>query len=479
MTSLLVKSVYLMIALVVISWVITEALSTNLNLTRKEHELELRRVAARLLETLASNEQCLAYREQGKLEGKGVNLSLHRVLDVNKLNEFSSHYAELQPACAREFEHGYRVKVSALPLEIQLSKVSKQPRGVFEKILKLIDGKRVIFVIDVSGSMQDADTPGCEGYGAIKNSRSCCVKMFLMHFADMLSEHSKVALITFGHYNTLVRMQLELSKLSEVRDKFKQIILNLKPEDGTPMCWGLDMAYEHAKERGADAIVLLTDGEENICCLYDTHYVLPPIIFYDCPWPKSPKTSQAVATEHKDLNIPVYAIGFSSTARMATLSQVASISGGISFQAKECEELISVVEKPTELGMRVQTVWEFGQVGFSQGESLKQVLNISIPVALRFNQTATLPGKMEIMVVDGELEKLIGAIELACFSEQNVRLRLFFSYPVSVETKRVCLHAVQPVCQPLACDLPIQPKHLDAGSYELSIRYSLAGLSIA
>jgi hypothetical protein len=152
--SLLVKGIYLILVLITIGITINRVTSTQLASAQQERALRQRAKADSLLQTLAGNVNCLAYEERGNLESRVLELSSHRLLDKKKLDDFSSQFSDIQPSCARDFSSGYRVRVETFPVNVS-SVESSAKGGVFWNILPLINGKKVVFVLDVSGSMGD------------------------------------------------------------------------------------------------------------------------------------------------------------------------------------------------------------------------------------------------------------------------------------------------------------------------------------
>lgn len=122
-TSLLMKGIYLIVVFVAISIALNRVVSLNLASTEEEKNFQQRDKATSLLETLAGSSECLAYEEEGSVEGTTLNLSLHRILDKRKLDDFSSRFFDIQPDCSRDFIFGYRVDVETFPFEMSSSKV--------------------------------------------------------------------------------------------------------------------------------------------------------------------------------------------------------------------------------------------------------------------------------------------------------------------------------------------------------------------
>jgi hypothetical protein len=117
-TNFFMNGIYLILVLVVISLVLNRVASLQFASTQQEKEFELRDRSMLLLETLSNNVNCLAYRESGNIDNTVLNLTLHAILDKQKLNGFNSKFYDVQPDCARDFNYGYRVEIITLPINI-------------------------------------------------------------------------------------------------------------------------------------------------------------------------------------------------------------------------------------------------------------------------------------------------------------------------------------------------------------------------
>jgi len=249
--SFLMKGIYFIIILVVISIVINQIISMNLISVRELESINLRDRSRNILETLTGNKNCLAYEEVGSVEGKDVLLNSHKIIDLNKLEEFSSNFDELEPDCVRDFNFGYRVKVKTFPVNIS------------------------------------------------------------------------------------------------------------------------------------------TLGPETI-------------------------------------NIEIES-----------------------------------------------DIWTFGDREFSEDESLEEMIRVSIPVVVRYDQSAFLPGMMSITLVNGELERLAGFIEESCFTEKESTLTLHLNYPVELKGNKICMKFKSgDKCQKLACEKTIEFHEIERpGNYKFYSRY--------
>ncbi len=432
--SFTMKGIYLIIILITIAIVLNQVASFYSMLSEQEKTLDLREEAMNILEKLSSSKECLAYEEKGNIQNQDFYLSTHRIIDARKLEQFSSEFEEVQPTCTKSFDFGYRITIETFPINLSSLQVTTKS-GVFEKILKLIDGKNTTFVLDVSGSMSgsggncDIELP--------KNTKICCLKLFMYNFIDKLSDKSRIAAIPYGD-NTYCNPQLlfPFTKLdgTTTRNNLKNLISTLHPIDSTPMSAGLKKGYEYSINNYGQAIVLLTDGCENEC--------MPP-------------TSKEIANQYKTYDIPVYTVAYGSAACIQPLQDIAEISGGEFFDARTCEELVSERKETLNLSLN-KMIWTFGDKKFSEKDALKEILTTSLPVVVYINKTTFLPGKMEITIVNGELEKLKGFIEQSCFTGIDFEKKIFIHYPVYLKTsgqeKFLCMNIEsKEVCQKISC----------------------------
>ncbi|MEM5878977.1 MAG: vWA domain-containing protein [Candidatus Aenigmatarchaeota archaeon] len=444
-TSLLIKGIYIILVLVSIAIFINRIFFSNLASAQQERNLLLKNRANRLLDVLAGDVSCLAYKEKGSVENKIVELSSHRVLDKKKLDDFL-RFSEIQPDCARDFDFGYRVDAETFPLNISSAEVGKK-EGVFGKLLSLIDGKKVVFVLDVSDSMKD---PGgkCD-VDVRKDTKICCLKLFMYGFIEKMSDDSEIAVIPYGDENGCnPQLLFPFTRLDgfSIRENLKSKISSLSPYDLTPMASGLKKGFEYAISNGGQAIVLLTDGIENRC-----------------------GSSIEIANTYKSTNIPVYTIAYGSEADVARLEEIASITNGQFFDARTCEELVSKPRETLEVEI-FPMIWSFGDAEFSEKEALRLAFSISVPINVFIDETTTIPGKMTITIVDGELEEFRGFLDKSCLTNTDFQGTFTFHYPIFLEssTNKICLEIEgKKICQNLACNKKIEFSNLSPGKYKI------------
>lgn len=465
MGSFLMKGIYLIVVLITVAIVVNRIAS----LLSRSGELKAGSTmlgrASRILNTLVNDENCIAYKEVVDTEGKEMDLATQPVIDLEKLEEFFKSYSDVDPDCMKDFDFGYRVRVMTMPINISFYE-TKQIGGIFQRILELIDGKKVVFVIDVTGSMIHKDGMFC-GETVCKYQ---CVALFLaglelkgrrdrieackdvkkcmdIGFIDLMSDESEVAIFFYSASDTeWVRKIVDMTVLDgkDVRESIKEKLKKQNWHSGnTPIGEALKVAYDYAISVGADAIVLLTDGRPNVG-----------------------RDPRSVVNEYKNTGIPVHTIAFGSDADTRLMEWIAQETGGEYFDARSCEELISQTSQ-TVYKLFESRVWEFGDKEFSKGESLKDVVKVSLPVVLKYSETVFIPAKVEIVLVKGELESFVGFVESSCLSGRDATMEIELKNPLYLSTKDGKTYACMRFnsdesCQRIACEKAIEFDGIDS-----------------
>jgi Ca-activated chloride channel family protein len=222
---------------------------------------------------------------------------------------------------------------------------------------------RIIMVTDTSGSMQATD---------VKPTRLAAVKHAANNFLDQVPRKVRVGAVVFDH-----RAQLAQTPTLD-RDRVRQVVDTMQPHGGTATGDALNSALQALKGRPGErqppgAIVLLSDGKST-----------------------SGRNPVTVAQEAKKLRIPVYTValgtpegtitvkgrgGTTSTQQVPpdpqTLSQVAQISGGKSFNVQDAGKLDQVYKA---LGSQVATKDEKREITpWLAGMALALLVAASIP----------------------------------------------------------------------------------------------------
>jgi len=127
-TKFLIKGIYLILVLLIIGLFINRIFSLNVMSSKESADLKFNSRASNIIEILSGSKSCLAYEEIGTIQGNDKELSTHRILDKEKLDEFQSNYEDIEPGCAKDFAFGYRVEVNTFPFEIETSKESPKTK---------------------------------------------------------------------------------------------------------------------------------------------------------------------------------------------------------------------------------------------------------------------------------------------------------------------------------------------------------------
>jgi hypothetical protein len=113
-----------------------------------------------------------------------------------------------------------------------------------------------------------------------------------------------------------------------------------------------------------------------------------------------------------------------------------------------------------------EKVWRFGSLNFSEGDALRNVIEVSLPVSIRLNASYQQPGEIRIKLVDGELEEFSGAINKVCNTGISIRKRMSFSYPTYTNQNSVCQEMQHKlICRKISC--PATSQKFESGSYEI------------
>lgn len=302
----------------------------------------------------------------------------------------------------------YNIRVKTLPMNVS----NYQPLGTFNKILARIDNKKTVFVTDSSWSMHK---PGGI-YNRTQISRMECLKVFLKRFIEKLEDNSYMSIQPYyvEPLKSCTHPKLfPLTKIGGNENRLKNKINELKAERAnTSICIGLEQGFDYSIDAGADVIVLMTDGCENICCGDNCTKRCAGKRNCTC---NTNNESVKVASNYKSENIPVITIGYGKegVCYRPTLTEIAKMTGGESFRVKTCEELIpkDVPEKNIEFS---KEEWSFGMDQFSTGDAREDSLTLSLPVSVRYGPQDYKRGVIYLEAAKGKLERLSRYINRVC-----------------------------------------------------------------
>lgn len=454
---------------------------------KQKERAELRMQALSTLEKLTTKEDCLAYEFNGTVQ-KGV-------LDIEKINEFSKNYKSLEPKCARAYPFDYGIRIKQIPIKFKThgykTKGGGGYKGIFKEIKNAIDGKKVTFVIDASGSMNNdvkSNKPG------INTKLDCVRELFLKAFVDELSDKTEIAIIRYSEYEaeqcvTPVRIPSSggFIKLSGNRANIKSDIDYWFSSGyySTPMCIGLKKAFKHSKKYDGEVIVLLTDGCENDCCAPSEC-----CCNMNCQSVKN-------ARKYKDLGVPVYTVGYGQKQGTLcydpVLTEVARLTKGKPYHAETCEELIKKIPKKE---VKVEhSEWSFGLKGseitgggvggisqFSPKELREGEIYLRIPVSIRYAPDDYKRGYIEIVAIKGTLERVGSFLNILC--ENTLKhpgerietgLKIYTNYPIyyNKNEKELCMKTgKEEICKKIDCAWDIEFQDIKSkGEYRLKATY--------
>ncbi len=169
-----------------------------------------------------------------------------------RLEEYVNYFTYDYPAPGEDAEHPFAISLAAAPsifsdqtklLRVGIQAVKPPP---FEK-----KQANVVFLIDVSGSMNDPD-------------KLPLVQYLLTHTLDVLESDDTVAIVT---YASSTGVRLEPTPISE-KSEIAAVINNLSAGGSTAGASGIQLAYEQAEagfiEDGINHVIMCTDGDFNV-----------------------------------------------------------------------------------------------------------------------------------------------------------------------------------------------------------------------
>ncbi|MFB6076394.1 MAG: hypothetical protein ABEK17_04585 [Candidatus Aenigmatarchaeota archaeon] len=469
--------IFSIIAFVMIVWQAQNFFSETAK-DKQESTFEMESMST--LQKLINNEDCLAYAHKNTTQ-KGV-------IDKRKLEEFERNYEGIEPECARVLTYDYNIRVETLPMNFTVHQPAEGiPGGIFGDLLRIINGKKIVFLVDTSGSMRSAGGT----YKGKNVDRLECAKVFLRKYIESLSDDSSVTVFAYGTRgyprndgcggggvvcrtifgpslgacgNQKIFGPLDLGNSNKkfLKNKLKP----LSPTGCTPIASTLLNSFDFAEYNDLDLIVLLTDG----CERCDGRPV-------------------CVAEKNKDKGIPVYTIGYGTEMICYNdLQRIAEITSGQSFRARTCEQLMrKIPEENVEID---KERWSFGVaesegIGvsqFSTGDARQNSLTLSLPVSVRYGPQDYKRAVIYLEAVKGKLEKLSGYINRVCElgnkrnEDVEFSLRMSFNNPVKFESgkkPKICLMGSKKTCKLLDCKFDISFEDIEQeGEYIIRFEYN-------
>lgn len=119
----------------------------------------------------------------------------------------------------------------------------------------------------------------------------------------------------------------------------------------------------------------------------------------------------------------------------------------------------------------IARTWSFGSKAFSKRASLRQAIITNMPIAVRYSNYDIRPAKLEIEVVDGELEQLSGFLDSVCYFKKSSGVNVILSYSAYLENNELCMGTGQDkTCKVLLCKVNMDS--LSSGSHYLNGNYN-------
>ncbi len=128
-----------------------------------------------------------------------------------------------------------------------------------------------------------------------------------------------------------------------------------------------------------------------------------------------------------------------------------------------------------KLGERTRE-WSFGAAEFSKGKALSKGIITNMPIGVKHSEKDIRPGSLEIELVDGDLERVAGFLDMVCEfgrgrGEYSAAKSLSIVYPAYFEEGRLCNgYGSSKACRRLLCE-NVEMENINAGNYYLRARY--------
>ncbi|MEM5877899.1 MAG: hypothetical protein QXF12_03390 [Candidatus Aenigmatarchaeota archaeon] len=115
-------------------------------------------------------------------------------------------------------------------------------------------------------------------------------------------------------------------------------------------------------------------------------------------------------------------------------------------------------------------VWEFGLDVFSEADAFEKSITLVNPVIIFYERGKQIPGKIQIDIVSGEMEKFSGFVDASCSSFGKNQFSAYFHYPTSIESingkNYVCMEFPSgKKCQNIVCQKEIEFDKIESKGY--------------
>jgi len=115
--SFLMKGIFLILILIIIAIFISQIISITLTNAQISSDLEMYEKAITISQLLTTSSSCLAYEEENSFQSVFSTVT-QKVLDINKIEDFSIKYKEIEPPCAKSYSYGYEVFIESFNSEV-------------------------------------------------------------------------------------------------------------------------------------------------------------------------------------------------------------------------------------------------------------------------------------------------------------------------------------------------------------------------
>lgn len=122
-------------------------------------------------------------------------------------------------------------------------------------------------------------------------------------------------------------------------------------------------------------------------------------------------------------------------------------------------------------------VWEFGADQFSTSNAFRNSFRYKMPIAIKYSEKDVRPGRIEVQLVDGELERISGILDWTCQMGKLGRMQkssaeIYTTYPIIYDSTdgKLCLKTKIPICRKMMCNMEFE--NMEApGTYILSMNF--------
>ncbi len=126
----------------------------------------------------------------------------------------------------------------------------------------------------------------------------------------------------------------------------------------------------------------------------------------------------------------------------------------------------------------IDRTWSFGTKSFSKGAPFRQAIITNMPIAVRYSNYDIRPAKLEIEIVDGELEQLAGFVDSVCHFQKAAGANIVLSAEAYLENGEMCIGSGSGrACKVVMCDTFME--RLTPGSHYLSASYKGSVVTVA